>query len=117
MVDMAKTPEELKENKQTSIAPTTVDQSIYPYGLCISLTHEELEKLNLEPDCQVGDMIHIMAMAKVTSISQYETAENTNCRIELQITHLGLEDEDMEDEEESSERSSRKIDPNKFYRT
>lgn len=91
MVDMARQPE--KEQQESPVMPNA---PIYPYGLCISLSQDELEKLNLEPECQVGDMIHLLAMAKVTSISQYETTESANCRIELQITHLGLEDEDSE---------------------
>ncbi len=85
-------------------------QSIYPYGLSICLTNDELEKLGLESNCEVGDMIHLMAMAKVTSISKNETQDGESCRIELQITHLGLEDEDKEEEVKP-----RRINPGKFY--
>lgn len=109
MIDMAREP----EKTEPDIAMTVPEQSIYPYGLCISLTQDELEKLQLEPDCQVGDMIHIAAMAKVTSISQYETTESSNCRIELQITHMALEDEDQE---EVAPKPRFKIRPEKFYK-
>lgn len=109
MVDMARKPEKTED----MASPVMIEQSIYPYGLSISLTQDELEKLDLQPDCQVGDMIHIAAMAKVTSISQYETTENSNCRIELQITHMALEDEDKE---EVAPKPRFKIRPEKFYK-
>lgn len=108
MVDMARKPQE-----EPTTMPCMPEEPIYPYGLCISLTQDELEKLDLTPDCQVGDMIHLMAMAKVTSISQYETSEHTNCRIELQITHLAVEDEDKE---EIEEKPRFRIRPEKFYK-
>ncbi len=71
----------------------------YPYGLSISLTEKELEKLDLDTSCEVGDLIHLFAMAKVTSVSQNETQKGTCCRVELQIMFLGLEDEDEEEKE------------------
>jgi len=106
MMDMGKTPEEVKEEKDKYSSPMPISDVInrYPYGLCISLTGAELEKLKL-PVPDAGDMIHIFAMAKVTSVSQNETADGKKCcRAELQITHLGLENEDDEsgDEEEAA---------------
>jgi len=84
--------------------PVSDTTTRYPYGLCISLTDQELSKLKLDvPDA--GDMIHLFAMAKVTSVSQRDEADGTKCsRVELQITHLGLENEDAEemDEEEAA---------------
>lgn len=73
--------------------------SKYPYGLCISLCEGELEKLGLsDEDVEVGDMIHFMAMASVTSISKRDDANGPTCRMEFQITHMSAaEDEDKED--------------------
>ena len=72
----------------------------YPYGLCISLGDAEVEKLGLEDETpEIGDMIHLFCMAKVTSISE----DGNGKRIELQITHMACEDEDEENEEEDSE--------------
>ena len=74
--------------------------SDYPYGLCISLADEDVEKLGLEDETpEIGDMIHLFCMAKVTSIS----VDGNGKRIELQITHMACEDEDEENEEEDSE--------------
>jgi hypothetical protein len=107
-VDMAKSPEEVKE--QTTIAsPIEPKVPVYPYGLCISLTQDDLDKLDLDPDCEVGDIVHLMAMAKVTSRSEneMETADGKKekcCRIELQITHLSVEDEDDEDPQAQADK-------------
>ena len=82
----------------------------YPYGLCISLGNNELEKLGLDPeDCEVGDMLHIHALAKVTSVSCHDReGQDGEChRIELQITHFmdDVEDEDEENREEETKMS------------
>ena len=55
MVDMARSPEELKKDSAAygipQVAPRLSDEPIYPYGLCISLCDDELEKLDLDCDC------------------------------------------------------------------
>ena len=82
--------------------PEAPSAPTYPYGLCLALSEDELEKLGLDGDLpKVGMMIHLVAMAKVTSVSQNER-ETTDggkkncCRVELQITHLATENEDDE---------------------
>jgi len=98
MQDMGKTPDEAKEDMGPLDVPSVTNR--YPYGLCISLDEDQLKKLDLEkPD--VGDMIHLFAMARVTSVSENEKSDGSKCcRVELQITHLGLEDENDEGAEE-----------------
>ncbi len=71
----------------------------YPYGLRLCLTHVELEKLGLEADCDVGDIIDLRAFGEVTSI----TKEGEHCRIEIQIQKLAVENESEEDEAEGDE--------------
>ncbi len=92
MQDMARTPDEPKDEPMDIGAVT----NRYPYGLCISLDDDQLKKLDLEKP-ETGDMIHLFAMARVTSVSEREMADGSKCcHVELQITHLGLEDEDQE---------------------
>lgn len=94
LADMGKTPEEISEDMDM---PSPVSANRYPYGLCISLDHDDLEKLNMPLDMEVGDTIHVFAFARVTSVSKSELTDGKcNCRVELQITHLALEDEDQE---------------------
>lgn len=104
MIDMAKTPEQVnKEVDERSSKPSTqaIADSIpkYPYGLCISLENEQLEKFEIDGDCEVGDMIHFCALARVTSVSSREKEKDKDHRIELQITHMAIESEDEENEE------------------
>jgi hypothetical protein len=115
MIDMARSPEEIKKDMAPMSMPSPESSApAYPYGLCINLTEAEIDKLGIDAaDCSVGDMIHLFAIAKVTSRSdnEMETAGGGRkqcCRIELQITHLGLEDEDREDMAEASRERGRK---------
>lgn len=79
--------------------------SSYPGGLCISLTHIELEKLDLDDSCEVGDLLHMTCMGKVTNITKGEGT----CRIEMQLIDI----EALEDENQESERP--KMNLGKFY--
>lgn len=116
MVDMAKTPEELEERATPPGA--ALDQPIYPYGLSICLCKDEIEKLGLEDEMEVGDMVHLHCLAKVTGVSKNETTSGSNLRVELQITHIAAEGEDEENEEaeEEIDNYQQKVRPHSFYK-
>lgn len=103
MVDLRRTEEEKEKSfKETSYCSPS-SQPDYPYGLCLSFDQETLEKLNMDnDDVCVGDMIHLHAMAKVTSVSRNDNETlGPQCRIELQLTNIApMEDESDEDDEE-----------------
>lgn len=94
MVDMAM--DEKEKAEVMNPGPPT-----YPYGLCISLCDNELEKLNLDDqDVSVGDMLHLHCLAEVTSVSKNDSMNfGPSCRIELQIKFISAEDEEKENEE------------------
>lgn len=95
MQDMARTVDEMQE----AASPISMNMPKYDYGLNICFNQETLDKLDLEhDDVEVGDMIHLMAMATVTSVSKSDTGNGEKCRIELTLTHIGVESEDSEDE-------------------
>jgi hypothetical protein len=102
MVDMARTPEETKD-----LGYPTPMQSKYPYGLCLSLCEDELEKLGFEQgELQVSDMVHLHCMATVTSVSSSDNVNSgPSCRVELQVTHISAEDEAEEDKEADKKMS------------
>jgi hypothetical protein len=83
-----------KEAKEQNSGPSIAESPQYPYGLSISLDNDTLEKLKLGDSVEVGDEVAIVAKAKVTSKSGYETmvggAENSLC---LQITDLEVSGE------------------------
>ena len=75
----------------------------YPWGLRISLTQSEIEKLGLdEDDVEAGSCVHLKAFARVTNVSSESmrdsrTGEVRNVsRVELQIEKIAVEDEDDE---------------------
>lgn len=96
--DMSMSPAEAAEmSGPVSMANTPK----YPYGLCISLGKDELEKLGLDhTEIEVSDFLHVHALAKVTSKSNCETESGENPRVELCLCFMEIEDEGMEDEEE-----------------
>ncbi len=109
-VSMAKSSAEIAEEKSEMV---DYPQNLYPYGLCISLCEEELEKLDLDDSVDVGDMIHIHALGKVTSVNKRDTDQGTKIRVEIQMTDIALEDEDHENDD--AEEALGRVDYRKLY--
>lgn len=103
MVDMRKTPEELKDNSPM----VTPDQNIYPWGLCIRLGNEEIEKLGLDCECEVGDMLPFSGLAFITSFSKNATESGESRNIELQIRYMSIASEEEENESPDALKSSK----------
>lgn len=98
----------LSEEDALKEYPSPTEQPVYPYGLCISLCQDELEKLGYDVmEFTVGDMLHLHCMASVTS--KTETQHGSHSRIELQITHISAESEDEENEEADKPTVEKKI--------
>lgn len=100
LVDMAITAIERTKDMFGYSSVGAPDQPVYPWGLSISLCDAELEKLGLDAECDVGDLLDARCMMRVTSVSQNETTDGKRCRIELQIIMMGVEDEEHEAEEQ-----------------
>ena len=88
------------EQKLDAVHPIPMDtKPDYPYGLRICLTKAEFDKLGLDPkDAEVGGMVHLIAIARITSIMHHDS-ENTDapdCRVELQIEDLDVDSPDEE---------------------
>lgn len=79
--------------------PTEPAGPMYPYGLCITLTEDEIKKLDIDTsDVEFGDMLNLCIVAKVTNVSKREDESGSHERVELQITHLGVDGDDEGDE-------------------
>lgn len=86
MVSMERTAPEMAEAASPSYSIPK-----YSYGLSICLDQDSLDKLDLDTsDVEVGDMLHMVCMVEVTSVSKNDTGDGEKCRVELQITHLGI---------------------------
>jgi hypothetical protein len=95
---------ELTDSEQTNLmacAPMSMpSKPKYPWGLQISLTTKELAKLGLDATgAEVGGMVELYAVARVTSVSSREMenaagGDEKEDRVELQIEQMCIDSED-----------------------
>lgn len=84
MVDMKSKPE--REEMPGTIE---ADEPQYPYGLCLHLGKDELEKLGMKELPDVGTPVMVSAKAFVKSTSAYNTqGDGKSMSVELQITDM-----------------------------
>lgn len=86
LVNLANSPEEAKE--QGAICTSEGEGPKYPYGLCLDLNDDVLEKLGITSLPPVGTVMHITAMAKVTRVSEHENEKESERCVGLQITDM-----------------------------
>lgn len=123
MIDMAKTPVEVKKEEVNNGLGAAVaggpkpTVTTYPYGLCLYLEDESLKKLGLDGDMpSVGEMLHFCAVAKITSTSENEREDDAGAksmcrRIELQIIQMGVPGADAAEMAEQATKARR----SRFY--
>ena len=89
---------ELSDDDKMDMAfPSVADQPDFPWGLRISLTTDELQKLGIDvKEASVGDYFQIRALCCVSSISSSDTAKGPCDRLEAQIEAMNVPD--MEDD-------------------
>lgn len=84
---------------EASIKMVSIDGGPYvevDSGPCICLNENDHEKLDLEQGCERGDLLHLIGMARVSTIR--DTEYGGKC-VELQITDCRVEDESTETED------------------
>ncbi len=101
MVDMTLSPEEKIEKRMEDSYPPPISlMPDIPSGLCMCWDEDILEKLNIEvDDCDVGDMLHVSGMVRLTSKSINETDSGRRMRFEVGFVFMSVEDENEEAEE------------------
>lgn len=75
------------------------EEPMYPYGLCLHLDQDQLEKLGITSLPAVGTEMTITAKVFVKGTSAYETQGGKDMTVDLQIT-------DMEIGESESKRTT-----------
>ena len=109
MVDMKRSAADMK-SKETAMAAGP-DGEQYPYGLCINLDKDELDKLGITTLPPIGCEVHMMCVGTVTrvlqSASQTPMGSDEQTSMAIQITmmsaaveapHPGEENETAADE-------------------
>lgn len=77
-----------KDEKDMSIACSEMSKPEYPYGLCIRLEKEQLEKLNMNELPEVGQEMPMKIIAKVSEVSSRQYEKEDHKTVELQITDI-----------------------------
>jgi hypothetical protein len=94
LVSMENGPDDLREARRGARAvPDDDAPARYPAGLRLSIEDDQLDRLGLD-DVSVGDLLTIEARVKVVAYSESADDDDEGaiaCRLELQITELGVE--------------------------
>ncbi len=91
MVSLARTAAERRPSMNDSL----LKGDEYPYGLCMTLTDAEMEKMSLSHEgVEPGDMLHLMLLCRVESVSK----DGDGCTIRLTSLAGRVENESTEDE-------------------
>lgn len=90
MISMKRTPADKRGDKlQTSPAEAMAPD--YPWGLCLHMDREELDKLGMKDLPKVGTEMTITAKVKVTRVSQSAVeGANEESSVDMQITDIAL---------------------------
>lgn len=102
LVEMRLSDEEKKNMHEHSVL---ADTPSYPYGLRIELDKNTVKKLGITDAPKVGSEMMIMAKVEVSNVNMTKMqGDEYNMSVSLQITSMGLAEENMEDmKEEPSE--------------
>lgn len=85
MINMKQKPE--REEQPGEIE---YEEPMYPYGLCIHLGQEQMEKLGMTTLPDVGAEMTITAKVFVKGTSAYETQGGKDMSMDLQITDMEI---------------------------
>ena len=101
LVDLKREPK--KDMPLYDSSPMGGNENPYPWGLQITLEKEDLEKLGLECDCDIGDMIDMRCFAEVVGVNIDKSGNGDSASIRLQIQRIAVENEMSEEAPEESE--------------
>jgi len=91
LVSVKRTAEDKKKEREAWDKPSTETMDDYPYGLCLHLDAETLEKLGItETDFDAGNSVGIVAEAMITEDAARSVNGKVKRSISLQITKLSV---------------------------
>ena len=96
MIDMKRSEADMAS--EADAIPADVGQ--YPYGLCINMDKDELDKLGITELPAIGAEVHLVAVGTVTRISQ-STGMDESMSMSVQITMMDAKVEPAHEGEES----------------
>lgn len=92
------------DREQETVEAKEMERPLYPYGTSLYLDEKALAKLGITEMPDVGTVVLIQAVAKVTGTSEREYEGGSHKTLDVQITEMGLEEgeEAPEPEEKQS---------------
>lgn len=95
MVSMKRSKADKRADKLEQ-SPMDAVEPDYPWGLCLHMDGDEMDKIGLKIMPKVGDEMVLVCKVKVTrtmqSASEYTKGDDTRS-IDLQVTEIGWEEE------------------------
>lgn len=91
LVSMKLDPKESKKEQEIAYEPPP-----YPYGMCIELNDESLDKLGIETMPEVEAVMTLTARVVVTGVRSSAGQAGESRNLSLQITDMALADGDPE---------------------
>lgn len=92
LISMKRTPEDQRKDMGEVAAPTSIAPD-YPYGMCIHMDKDELDKAGIKEMPEVGSTVMIQVKAMVTMVRQSAgtgpIAEEETA-VDFQITDLAI---------------------------
>lgn len=110
LVDMA------KSETSPEATPLMPEENKYPYGLRINLDQDDLEKLKVDhSDWEIGDVFPLDILVKIVSKSSDESETGgERYSVSLQITHIGAEENELEEQNEEDHDSGYSPEPKDY---
>ncbi|HEV2133793.1 MAG TPA: hypothetical protein VGR47_05975 [Terracidiphilus sp.] len=88
LINMENTPAEAQQMTN----PTAADAPKYPWGLCITLNDDSLDKLGVKTLPAVGTEVTIVAKATVSGTRESQSEGGESCAsMDLQITDMQID--------------------------
>lgn len=96
MISMKRTAADKRGDKMIN-SPVEATAPDYPYGLCIHLDKDELDKLGIKDLPNIGSTLNLEVIVKVTRISQSAADDaDEQTSIDMQITDIGIDSDSDE---------------------
>ena len=104
-VDMALSKAEIKEERGEGAVSMSGQPDPYPWGLSLSLESRELKKLGITKLPGVGSEMHLLCIAKVTSVNQSTSQDSEESRVGLQICMMQVVLQESAEEEKGKKET------------
>lgn len=80
-----------RDSAEERAEATMPEENPFPYGLCLNLDEDAMEKLGLDEPLPVGTKCVIEARAVVTATRDNESLGGKDCGMSIQIVAMGIE--------------------------